>query len=69
VKLFVNKTTMDFSEAEEDTATQEIVITPEQLKSDTPPLQLRFVKFQNVTSLTVSCWSHLFFIYGNLLPL
>lgn len=44
---------MGFSEAEEDTPTQEIVISPQQLKGDAAPIQLRFAKFQNVTSLTV----------------
>jgi len=53
VKLFVNKTMMGFTEAEDDSATQEIVLTPHHLQRDAAPIQLRLAKFQNVSSLTI----------------
>jgi hypothetical protein len=49
VKLFTNKLSMDFSEAEEAEPLQEIQFE-ENCKD---PVPLRFVKFQNLTSLQI----------------
>eukprot|EP01096_Ripella_sp_DP13-Kostka_P000713 TRINITY_DN10828_c0_g1_i1.p1 TRINITY_DN10828_c0_g1~~TRINITY_DN10828_c0_g1_i1.p1 ORF type:complete len:177 (+),score=54.33 TRINITY_DN10828_c0_g1_i1:25-531(+) len=50
VKLFVNQNSMSFEDGAR-TPTQEIVLTPEQLKGEVIPL--RFVKFQNLSFLTL----------------
>lgn len=50
LKLFVNKTTMDFSDAEGSAAEQEFELSEEQLGQR---IELKFVKFQNVDRLTL----------------
>merc|ERR1719187_1778645 len=53
VKLFINQPNMlDFDNAERMEAVQKFVLTTEQLSGDVPILT-RFVKFQNVTNITV----------------
>lgn len=47
----------DFSNAEKNAAVQELVLKKDETK-DGKSIQLKFVKFQNVNSLTVC--SHLF---------
>jgi hypothetical protein len=44
---------MGFTEAEDDTPVQELVLTPQNLKKDANPTPLKFVKFQNVNSISV----------------
>ena len=53
LRLFVNKVSMGFTEAEDDTPVQELVLTPQNLKKDANPTPLKFVKFQNVNSISV----------------
>eukprot|EP00967_Tisochrysis_lutea_P078168 scaffold106343_cov30-Tisochrysis_lutea.AAC.1 len=55
VKLFVNCKTLGFDDAESRPAEQELELTPEQFGSR---IELRFVKFQSVQTLT-------FFIHSN----
>lgn len=50
VKLFVNQSTIGFSDAEARNAEQELEIEPNQYGER---LELRFVKFQNVNQLTI----------------
>jgi len=53
VKLFINQpTTIDFDSAESMECVQKFQLTTEQL-TDTSPMALRFVKFQNVHNITV----------------
>ncbi|KAM7446377.1 Thioredoxin-like protein 1 [Porites harrisoni] len=53
VKLFTNQTkTMDFDSAESFEALHKIELTPEDIKEDVI-VPLKFVKFQNVSSLTL----------------
>ncbi|GMH32214.1 hypothetical protein BSKO_00048 [Bryopsis sp. KO-2023] len=56
VKIFINTPTLGFSEADENPATQQFDLTEENLKGI--PVDLRFVKFQQVNTLT-------FFIESN----
>lgn len=51
VKLFINNPTIGFSEASDSPATQEAELTEENIKG--MPILLRFVKFQNVTCLSL----------------
>jgi hypothetical protein len=51
LKLFVNKPTIGFDQAASDPPTQVLQLSPPHLSGDQIPL--RFVKFQNVNSLTV----------------
>lgn len=44
---------MDFEEAERSEPTQALELTPDDIKED-GIIQLRYVKFQNVNSVTVS---------------
>jgi hypothetical protein len=53
LRLFVNKVSMGFTEAEDDTPVQELVLTPQNLKKDANPTPLKFVKFQNVNSISI----------------
>jgi hypothetical protein len=51
VRLFINRPSLGFSEAESEPAPQEIDLTDKELEGT--PVQLRFVKFQNVTTLSI----------------
>mmetsp|Transcript_28661 Transcript_28661/g.47004 ORF Transcript_28661/g.47004 Transcript_28661/m.47004 type:complete len:218 (+) Transcript_28661:133-786(+) len=51
VKLFSNKPELDFTDAEEITAAQQIVLTPKHLKGE--KIQLKALKFQRCTSLQI----------------
>ena len=50
VKLFVNKKAMNFSECENENATQDFVLNDNDFKGET---LTKFVKFQSVKTLTV----------------
>mmetsp|Transcript_7805 Transcript_7805/g.18125 ORF Transcript_7805/g.18125 Transcript_7805/m.18125 type:complete len:172 (+) Transcript_7805:26-541(+) len=50
VKIFTNTLHMDFDNATEQPATQVLELTPEQCEGK--PIELKFVKFQNVTHMT-----------------
>ncbi|NWH70081.1 TXNL1 protein, partial [Piaya cayana] len=53
VKIFINlPRSMDFEEAERSEPTQALELTPEDIKDD-GIIQLRYVKFQNVNSVTL----------------
>ncbi|KAF0689839.1 Aste57867_18751 [Aphanomyces stellatus] len=52
IKLFVNRNSLGFSDVSDIEPTQKLEWTQEQLQTGTP-VELRFVKFQRVTSLTV----------------
>uniref|UniRef100_A0A0K6S9T6 PITH domain-containing protein n=1 Tax=Chromera velia CCMP2878 TaxID=1169474 RepID=A0A0K6S9T6_9ALVE len=52
VKLFTNKMSMGFSDAESDAPIQEFELTEEVLQAG-KPVPLRFVKFQNILSLQI----------------
>jgi len=52
VRIFVNRTSLGFSEAADEAATQDLELSEDDL-SGTNPLALKFVKFQNVRSITV----------------
>eukprot|EP00931_Biecheleriopsis_adriatica_P079458 TRINITY_DN52866_c0_g1_i1.p2 TRINITY_DN52866_c0_g1~~TRINITY_DN52866_c0_g1_i1.p2 ORF type:complete len:166 (-),score=55.15 TRINITY_DN52866_c0_g1_i1:53-550(-) len=51
VKLFQDKVSMGFEEGESEEGTQSLSLSPEEQEGK--PVQLRFVKFQNVTSLQI----------------
>lgn len=54
IKIFINlPRSMDFEEAERSEPTQALELTPDDIKED-GIIQLRYVKFQNVNSVTVS---------------
>ncbi|CAI5787779.1 1 isoform X2 [Podarcis lilfordi] len=54
IKVFINlPRSMDFEEAERSEPTQALELTPDDIKEDSI-IQLRYVKFQNVNSVTVS---------------
>ena len=53
IKLFVNKANIGFDDAESVEPAQEIEITEAQARGD-EAIQLRFVRFQNVSVLSVS---------------
>ena len=52
IKIFVNPVNMSFDAAESDPCTQELAFTEDSVSEGTP-VNLRYVKFQNVTSLSV----------------
>ena len=54
VKVFVNKTTLGFDDAESTTPTQEFTLSAEDFASGAAELKLKFHKFQRVTSVHVS---------------
>mmetsp|Transcript_18444 Transcript_18444/g.29272 ORF Transcript_18444/g.29272 Transcript_18444/m.29272 type:complete len:212 (+) Transcript_18444:138-773(+) len=51
IKLFANKPELDFTDAEEIAAAQQIVLKPKQLKGD--KIQLKALKFQRCTSVQI----------------
>lgn len=52
IRLFINQPkTLDFDQAESITSTQDIKLTEENLNGE--PIELRFVKFQNVQNLQI----------------
>lgn len=51
MKIFANRHSMGFDQASEEPATQEFELNEAQL--DGEPLQLKFVKFQNVNAVTI----------------
>lgn len=54
IKIFINlPRSMDFEEAERSEPTQALELGPEDIRED-GIIQLRYVKFQNVNSVTVS---------------
>jgi hypothetical protein len=58
VKIFQNQVSFDFSNAENTPPVQELVLTAEDVKQGAGKLiPLRYVKFQNVNSITVSTLS------------
>lgn len=60
VKIFINlPRSMDFEEAERSEPTQALELTEDDIKED-GIVPLRYVKFQNVNSVTVSSTSLLF---------
>lgn len=50
LRLIINKTGQSFDDARDGAAAQELELTPAQFGER---IELRFVKFQNVTSLTI----------------
>ncbi|CAK4082738.1 unnamed protein product [Aphanomyces euteiches] len=52
IKLFVNRNNLGFSDVTDIEPTQKLEWTQDQLQTGTP-VELRFVKFQRVTSLTI----------------
>lgn len=50
LKIFANKLNMDFTQAEEDVPTQEIILSSKDFQGTT---DVKFVKFQNLKTLTV----------------
>lgn len=52
LKLFVNRPTLGFDDAEAEGATQEVELTEAQVKGE-DVIELKFVKFQNVNVLSV----------------
>jgi hypothetical protein len=52
IQLFINQPTLDFSDAANLTPTQELVLTEKDIKGER--VEVRFVKFQSVQSLSVS---------------
>jgi len=54
IKLFLNQPSFDFGNAEKNTPVQELQITKDLTKEKSgKSIPLRFVKFQNVTCLTI----------------
>ena len=54
IKLFTNHaSTVDFDDAERLSAVQELALTPEDVAGEGQPVALRYVKFQQVSSLTI----------------
>lgn len=54
LKFFINQpTSLDFDKAENSEPVQQLELTRENLTEDAKPVQLKYVKFQNVNSLTV----------------
>eukprot|EP00277_Geminigera_cryophila_P010659 CAMPEP_0179448546 /NCGR_PEP_ID=MMETSP0799-20121207/32362_1 /TAXON_ID=46947 /ORGANISM="Geminigera cryophila, Strain CCMP2564" /LENGTH=170 /DNA_ID=CAMNT_0021240437 /DNA_START=114 /DNA_END=623 /DNA_ORIENTATION=- len=54
IKIFVNPVNMSFDSAESDPCTQELEFTQDNV-SEGSTVNLRYVKFQNVTSLSIFC--------------
>jgi hypothetical protein len=57
--LFVNKIGLDFDSAKSEAPTQTIPLTSAAVSSSAPPVELRYVLFQNVQTLSI-------FVPGNL---
>lgn len=54
LKLFLNQpSSLDFDKAESAEPIQQIDLKPDDLVEDAKPVQLKYVKFQNVNSLTI----------------
>lgn len=54
LKLFINQpSSLDFDKAEASEGVQQVELEPEDLVEDAKPVQLKYVKFQNVNSLTL----------------
>ncbi|GAB5369785.1 hypothetical protein AAMO2058_001435900 [Amorphochlora amoebiformis] len=53
IKIFVNPGSLDFDGAEDEEATQEIELSPEDLGSDAKPKPVKFVRFQKVSCLAI----------------
>lgn len=54
LKIFLNQpNSVDFDKAESAEPVQQIELKPEDLADDAKPVQLKYVKFQNVNSLTI----------------
>lgn len=54
LKFFLNQpTSLDFDKAESSEAVQLLELKQEDLEEDAKPVQLKYVKFQNVNSLTI----------------
>lgn len=54
LKLFLNQpSSLDFDKAESSEPIQQLELTPEDLVEDAKPVQVKYVKFQNVNSLTI----------------
>ncbi|ORY24880.1 PITH domain-domain-containing protein [Naematelia encephala] len=51
IKLYINHLSLDFGDADTQQATQEIALSPEDVKGN--KVDLRFVRFQNVRSLHI----------------
>ena len=67
LNLFVNiGGSQDFDSIESCAVAQELALTKEDIMSE-KPIELKFVKFQNVNSLTVSSNFHLFFAHPNVI--
>jgi hypothetical protein len=52
IRLFVNNVTMGFDDAESLEPAQEVILTEAQAKGE-EAIQLRFVRFQSVTALSI----------------
>eukprot|EP01114_Cavostelium_apophysatum_P005472 TRINITY_DN1649_c2_g1_i1.p2 TRINITY_DN1649_c2_g1~~TRINITY_DN1649_c2_g1_i1.p2 ORF type:complete len:184 (-),score=46.26 TRINITY_DN1649_c2_g1_i1:620-1171(-) len=53
LKLFINKPSFDFDNAESMPAVQDVILKKDDTKGDGKEIQLKYVKFQNVTSLII----------------
>lgn len=54
LRIFQNQPmTLDFDKAENSEPVQQVELKPENLTNDAEPVQLKYVKFQNVNSLTI----------------
>lgn len=54
LKFFLNQpSSLDFDKAENAEPVQQLELAPEDLAEDAKPVQLKYVKFQNVNSLTI----------------
>lgn len=57
IKTFVNRnTTLSFEDTESEPSVDNITLTSENLKAETAPTNLRYVKYQSVHHLTVFKW-------------
>jgi len=53
VNLYVNRENLGFEDCEDVDPTQTLHLTTEDLKESADPIQLKFVRYQRVTSLTI----------------
>eukprot|EP00980_Cylindrotheca_fusiformis_P031630 scaffold26716_cov137-Cylindrotheca_fusiformis.AAC.5 len=53
LKIFVNRCNLGFEDIVDVDPTQTIELTPEDLREGGEPIQLKFVKFQRVSSITI----------------
>lgn len=54
LKLFLNQpSSLDFDKAESSEPVQQLELNPDDLVEDAKPVQVKYVKFQNVNSLTI----------------